>query len=47
MAGKLEKLERRTQKAIAELIRDRLKEESSLADAVAEAENLARQEDDE
>ena len=47
VAGKLEKLERRTQKAIAELIRDRLKEESSLADAVAEAENLARQEDDE
>jgi len=46
VAGKLEKLERRTQKAIAELIRDRLKEENSLADAVAEAESLARQEDD-
>lgn len=46
VAGKLEKLERRTQKAIAELIRDRLKEESSLADAVAEAENLARQDED-
>ena len=43
----MEKLERRTQKAIAELIRDRLKEENtSLADAVAEAESLARQEDD-
>ena len=48
VASKLEKLERRTQKAIAELIRDRLKEENtSLADAVGQAESLARQEDDE
>ena len=46
VASKLEKLERRTQKAIAELIRERLKEDG-LATAVAEAENLARQEGEE
>lgn len=34
VAKKLEKLEKRTQKAIVELIRDRLKEENNLADAV-------------
>ncbi|KFM81533.1 Coiled-coil domain-containing protein 12, partial [Stegodyphus mimosarum] len=39
VAKKLEKLERRTQKAIAELIRERLKSnESSLVDAVSYAE---------
>ena len=45
IAPKLEKLERRTQKAIAELIRDRLKEED-LADAVTAGANLAVEEDD-
>ena len=39
IAGKLEKLEKRTQKAIAELIRDRLKEED-LANAVTAASNF-------
>ena len=47
VAAKLEKLERRTQKAIAELIRERLKEDTtdSLASAVAQAESLAQQEE--
>lgn len=45
IAPKLEKLERRTQKAIAELIRERLKEED-LADAVTAGANLAVEEDD-
>ena len=39
IAGKLEKLEKRTQKAIAELIRDRLKAED-LANAVTAASNF-------
>lgn len=34
VAKKLEKLEKRTQKAVVELIRERLKEENNLADAV-------------
>lgn len=38
VAKKLEKLERRTQKAIAELIRDRLRERQDIADAVSFAE---------
>ena len=48
IAPKLEKLERRTQKAIAELIRERLKEED-LANAVtagaSAAQHLAEDED--
>ena len=40
VAPKLEKLERRTQKAIAELIRERLKEED-LANAVTAAASVA------
>jgi len=44
VAQKLNKLERRTRRAIAELIRDRLREgQSNLADAVA----MARPEQDE
>ena len=39
VASKLEKLEKRTQKAIAELIRERLKEED-LANAVSAASNF-------
>lgn len=42
IAGKLDKLERRTQKAIAELIRERLKEED-LANAVAAGSSAAQQ----
>jgi len=55
VASKLDKLERRTQKAIAELIRERLRDDAAaiasgaadgnLANAVAEAESLANQED--
>ena len=48
MAPKLDKLERRTQKAIAELIRERLKEED-LANAVTAgasfAERIAQDDD--
>ena len=43
---KLEKLEKRTQKAIAELIRERLKEED-LANAVAAGASAALAEEDE
>lgn len=46
IAPKLEKLEKRTQKAIAELIRQRLKEED-LANAVAAGSNLANLDDEE
>ena len=41
IAPKLEKLERRTQRAIAELIRERLQEED-LANAVSAGANAAR-----
>ena len=46
IAPKLEKLEKRTQKAIAELIRERLKEED-LANAVAAGTSAALAEEDE
>ena len=46
IAPKLEKLEKRTQKAIAELIRERLKEED-LANAVAAGTPAALAEEDE
>jgi coiled-coil domain-containing protein 12 len=46
IAPKLEKLEKRTQKAIAELIRERLKEED-LANAVAAGASAALAEGDE
>ena len=46
IAPKLEKLEKRTQKAIAELIRERLKEED-LANAVAAGASAALAEEDE
>ena len=46
IAPKLEKLEKRTQKAIAELIRERLKEED-LANAVAAGASVALAEEDE
>lgn len=39
VAKKLEKLERRTQKAIAELIRDRLKERQDIAEVANITEN--------
>lgn len=39
VAKKLEKLERRTQKAIAELIRDRLKQRQDIAEVVTVGEN--------
>jgi len=45
IAPKLEKLEKRTQKAIAELIRERLKEED-LANAVAAGASVALAEED-
>ena len=45
IAPKLEKLEKRTQKAIAELIRERLKEED-LANAVAAGASAALADDD-
>lgn len=42
VAKKLEKLERRTQKAIAELIRDRLKQRQDLAGAVTVSDEGSR-----
>lgn len=42
VAKKLEKLERRTQKAIAELIRDRLKQRQDLAEAATVSEEGSR-----
>lgn len=42
VAKKLEKLERRTQKAIAELIRERLKQRQDIAGAAAVTEGDAR-----
>ena len=45
IAPKLEKLEKRTQKAIAELIRERLKEED-LANAVAAGTSVSLPEED-
>lgn len=42
VAKKLEKLERRTQKAIAELIRERLKQRQDIAEAAAVSEENTR-----